>query len=159
MFNRLKNNNYLDSRRFVNFNPDANTAWKSVMQPTYNAVLDDIEDQVIICYTEHKFHSDQMYYIIKFFDRYANRINTGVANDIQKEEIIVYPNPFYNRINIKNAKGNENFILTNALGQTIYFGKNVSERDFSHLDNGIYFITITDFGKKTPPQYFKLLKQ
>ncbi len=89
--------------------------------------------------------------------------STTVKSIVEKSTIVVYPNPFTNQINIENAKGDENFMLTNALGQTIYSGKNISAQDLSHLNNGVYFITITDFGQKTLPQSrwvgIKLLKQ
>lgn len=89
-----------------------------------------------------------------------NCYKTTSTNDkIENDNVIVYPNPFTNKINLLNTKGDKNFILTNALGQTVYSGKNIAERDFSPLNNGIYFLTITDLGKKETPQYFKLLKR
>ncbi len=88
-----------------------------------------------------------------------NCTTTDVENISANNRVVIYPNPFTNEINVENAKGDEDFMLTNALGQTVYSGKNISAQDFSHLNNGVYFITITDFGQKTLPLYFKLLKQ
>jgi CubicO group peptidase (beta-lactamase class C family) len=88
-----------------------------------------------------------------------NCYKTTSTNDkIENDNVTVYPNPFTNKINLLNTKDNENFTLTNALGQTVYFGKDIAERDFSYLNSGIYFLTINSVDNKTP-QYFKLLKQ
>ncbi len=86
-------------------------------------------------------------------------IGTTATENLHENKVVVYPNPFTNQINVENAKDDEDFMLINALGQTVYFGRNISNKDFSHLRNGIYFLTIIDFEKKTPPQYFKLFKQ
>lgn len=157
VYDRLRNNNYLDDQGFINFNPDANTVWKSALQPTYNAVLDDIEDQVIICFTEHKFHSDQMYYVIRFFDQYALGATSAMGMDDTGSNIKVYPNPFHTSIQVLNLQGNETFMLSNALGETVYEGRNIGEQDFSALQGGIYFLTIYT-GSKTTPQTIKMAK-
>ncbi len=95
-----------------------------------------------------------------FFMKHLSRPCTATETmETNISNLTVYPNPFTNQINIKNTKGYKNFMLINALGQTIYSGKNISAQDFSHLNNGIYFISITDSGKNVSPQYFKLLKQ
>ncbi len=57
---------------------------------------------------------------------------------------VVFPNPFSSKINIENATGNENYTLTNEIGQEIFSGKNIEKQDFSALHKGIYFLKISD---------------
>jgi hypothetical protein len=151
IYNRLLINGYLNAKKFINFNPVAITSWKSVMLPTYSAFINEIEDQVIVCYTEHTFHSDQMYDIIKFFNRYANNVVGLTENKNYLNTVSAYPNPFTDKINLENLLGDETFTLTNSLGQLIYEGKNISERDFSDLDVGLYFLRIFAIEKNSHP--------
>jgi hypothetical protein len=80
------------------------------------------------------------------------------TNEIDKvSDYIVYPNPFDKFIVVKNAKGNENYILTNATGKIIYSGINIENKDFSDLPTGIYFLTIQNENQQ---QFnFKTIKQ
>lgn len=89
-----------------------------------------------------------------FFQNYTlGCLTTGLNN---ADEIItkttVYPNPFTNRITFTNIKGDENFTLINSFGQIIWTGKNIDQRDFSDLTNGLYFLKVDN---KT----IKLIKQ
>ncbi|MBC8083699.1 MAG: hypothetical protein H7Z21_10850, partial [Hymenobacter sp.] len=54
IFARLRANGFLDARHFLNFNPRATSAWQAVMPAAYAALLDDIDDQLYVCFTEHK---------------------------------------------------------------------------------------------------------
>jgi len=138
IYNRLLTGNYLDTQHFVNFNPDANTAWPSILQPTYATQVGDIEDQVIICYTEHKFHSDQMYYIIKFFDRYANNVTTGLTNHSIENINSIYPNPANTNINVICDKG---FQIYNSTGSLIFETKQPTTNIFiGDLPQGLYIL-------------------
>ncbi len=76
-----------------------------------------------------------------------NSINTSVN---------AYPNPFNDKIALSNLAGNEHFILTNQIGQTIYSGAYINAQDFSTLHNGIYFLKI-ESPKNT--ETIRLLKQ
>lgn len=143
IYNRLKINGYLDNQNFINFNPDAQTGWKSVMQPTYNAVLNDIEDQVIICYTEHKFHSDQVHYILQFFDLFAKPVTTdATAFHSTSFPYTVVPNPFADHISLLPPLKTEYVVLYDAQGRTIFMGKNIDLQDFTALNKGFYVLQI-----------------
>ena len=61
-------------------------------------------------------------------------------------KIIVFPNPFRSKIQIKNGIGNEDYKLQNQFGQTLFFGKDIENQDFLILPNGIYFLEI--YGKE-----------
>jgi hypothetical protein len=81
----------------------------------------------------------------------------GFKENELENNLQVYPNPFTNKINIKNLSGNETFVLTNLIGQKIFEGKNISEEDFTNLLNGIYFLKI--YGQsKNQSQTIKLVK-
>lgn len=56
--------------------------------------------------------------------------------------ISVYPNPFSDRILVHNAPSNATFELTNALGQVVFYGKNVDQADFSELPRGAYVLRV-----------------
>lgn len=143
IYNRLITANYLDNQHFVNFNPFASSAWTSIMQPTYNLQVGDIEDQINICYTEHKFHSDQMYYIIKFFDRYANNGTTGITNFLTNNSVAVYPNPTTSELNIPLPLGSSfTTEVVNALGETVLKNQNDKTIDISKISHGFYFVKI-----------------
>ncbi len=69
----------------------------------------------------------------------------GISDyDYNNQSHIISPNPFSNKIIVKNTLGNENFTLTNVNGQSIYTGKNIQNQDFSALQSGIYFLKISN---------------
>ncbi len=75
-----------------------------------------------------------------------------------KKNMVVSPNPFRDRINLFNLKGNERFELTNTFGQVMYSGNNLAETDFSKLPSGVYFL-FTIFSNTNASQTLKLIKQ
>lgn len=80
----------------------------------------------------------------------------GVISDEEKNNgITEFPNPFSTHITISSARGNEDFELTNTIGQLIFKGQHIEQKDFSTLSNGIYFLKMT--GKTT--SFFKLIKK
>jgi len=69
----------------------------------------------------------------------------GVA-ELAAKEVIVYPNPFTERIIIKSAKVGSVFYLYNISGQAVLQGtikKPVQEIDLSRLANGAYLLNLT----------------
>lgn len=66
----------------------------------------------------------------------------------------VYPNPFKNYINVFPCN-NYVYTVTDLLGQKIYSGTVINEKDFSFLKKGIYFLKITGESNSV----FKLLKE
>jgi len=76
---------------------------------------------------------------------YINKLEcntTNTSSDVNSFPLKIYPNPFTNTIQIENSTGDENYLLINAIGQTIWSGKNIHQQDFSSIDKGIYFLQI-----------------
>lgn len=67
IYNALKQNGFLDSRGFLLQNPNTSN-WSSAIPSQYDSYLNDIGDQLTICYTEHKFFSDYDRRILDFFN-------------------------------------------------------------------------------------------
>jgi hypothetical protein len=89
----------------------------------------------------------------QFFQNYSKScVTTGVLEVQDKMDLHLYPNPFNTKIHIVNATGFENFILQNSIGQTIWFGKNIDQHDFSYLKCGLYFLKVNN-------KLFKLWKE
>lgn len=82
--------------------------------------------------------------------------SNGIISAEQPEEIIIYPLPFIRTINLKNANGNENFELINAIGQCIWKGIAIGQQDFSALAGGIYFLKVNS---QNTVHCIKLLKE
>jgi hypothetical protein len=80
----------------------------------------------------------------------------GINDQQQKLNLSVFPNPFSNRIQLVNATGTENYHLYNSIGQVIWTGKNILQQDFSYLQNGLYFLNVTN---QNGMQCIKLVKQ
>jgi hypothetical protein len=82
---------------------------------------------------------------------------TSVNNQIQESSSIrVFPNPFINRISMKNPSGKEEFELLNIAGQTVWKGKLIEEQDFSALQSGIYLLSVINGDTK---QTIKLMRR
>jgi len=74
---------------------------------------------------------------------------TAGVNDFLANNIVIYPNPTDNLLNIKinNISGEFTYILVNTLGQKVNSGKlfnTDNSINISNLDNGIYFMKIED---------------
>ncbi len=70
-----------------------------------------------------------------------NRVtSTGIIIENTNTEKEIFTNPFYQYIGIKNEKMNENYLLLNSIGTTIYTGKNLAQQNFENLPAGIYFL-------------------
>jgi hypothetical protein len=63
-------------------------------------------------------------------------------NSSLNPNILSFPNPFTNRINLKNISGNEDFELINSAGRIVWLGKQVDQQDFSNLSPGSYFLKV-----------------
>ena len=66
-----------------------------------------------------------------------------------------FPNPFTNKICLKNTTGKETFELTNTIGQTIWSGKQIEKQDFTGLLPGVYFLKMM---VQNSPQTIKIIK-
>lgn len=65
-------------------------------------------------------------------------------NDVTKESIAVYPNPFNNEVIIKGLQFDVNYQILNSLGQTIQTGIAIpnSAIEVNSLSKGIYYLKI-----------------
>lgn len=97
----------------------------------------------------------------KFTDVWTYLLTTNITtsvseNTINVSKVIVFPNPFTSKIQLKSKAGVEDFVLTNYLGQVIWTGENIEEQDLSDLESGVYFLSV-----KTQDvlQTIKLIKQ
>ncbi len=73
-----------------------------------------------------------------------NITTTTGAFELNRSQILVYPNPFSSKIRIKNSSGKETFEVIDGVGRVLYSGKSLEQQDFSSLQNGIYFLKIID---------------
>lgn len=69
---------------------------------------------------------------------------------------IAYPNPFNDKINIANMNGEALYSLSNAMGQTIFEGRNINNQNFSDLIRGVYFLRVSS---QTEIKILKLMKE
>lgn len=75
---------------------------------------------------------------------------TSAGNLPSDSKLHVYPNPFHDRINIRNADGYKEYSLFNPLGQIIYSGTAINTADFSKLSEGVYVLKVkTSSGTET----------
>jgi hypothetical protein len=70
-----------------------------------------------------------------------NRISAGI-NEFDTESMVIFPNPFTSKINIKNTTRNDFFELSNSQGSSVYAGKYIDQHDFTSLTNGIYILKV-----------------
>lgn len=70
------------------------------------------------------------------------------GQSFEKEEVVVYPNPFGDFIAIGNA-GNVSVSIYNALGQKIYADPEIERIDTSGFSSGLYLLEIEKNGQKT----------
>ncbi len=67
----------------------------------------------------------------------------GTENLGENAPVSVFPNPFRDRVFLKNSLG-ENVVcqMVNAFGQLVFCGANIEAADFSGLPVGVYFLKI-----------------
>jgi hypothetical protein len=72
IYNGLKNAGYLDAKGFFNTDPRLSSAWFSAIPAPYNssAYTGDIDDQMYVCFTQHKLYKDSNFRTIEFFNRF-----------------------------------------------------------------------------------------
>jgi hypothetical protein len=80
-------------------------------------------------------------------------VPVSVIETPKEENLIIYPNPFKDKINIFFPKS-DNCILFNALGETIFSGRNIDQQNFSHIPVGVYYLKVENRQKM-----IKLVKQ
>jgi hypothetical protein len=75
----------------------------------------------------------------------------GINEQFLENEILLYPNPAKDKLNLKwNNSNNISIIIYNSIGQelsTIFLSKQNRIIDISELHNGLYFLKISDGNK------------
>lgn len=69
---------------------------------------------------------------------------TNGIDDIN-EDFIKYnvsPNPFTDKLSLKDTNGNETYEFRNMFGQLIFQGKDIMKKDFQSLTPGVYYLRI-----------------
>lgn len=82
-------------------------------------------------------------------------ITTGI-DDANINTIIVSQNPFIDKINVTNTTGSEIYELIGTMGNVIWKGKNINEKDFSYLPSELFILRIQT---ESAVQIIKLIKQ
>ncbi len=78
-------------------------------------------------------------------------LNVNTLND----KIFIYPNPFTSTLKISKAGDKAFYTLSNSVGQIIFSGKNIEQKDFTYLQSGVYYLFVKDSYLKT----FKVIKE
>lgn len=97
------------------------------------------------------------------FNTMLNECSGYVGIEEQKEleqnGFVVYPNPTNSIIYIINEQNqlqNSIIEITNAIGEVVFFNSFKTKIDISHLQQGIYFLTVRD---KSTKKTIKIIKQ
>ncbi len=86
-------------------------------------------------------------------------IDAGLNEYYEKINFLISPNPTKSIINIideQNQLQNSTIEITNALGEVVFSSSFSNQIDISHLQSGMYFLTVQDNSKK---KTVKIIKQ
>ncbi|MEM7162902.1 MAG: T9SS type A sorting domain-containing protein [Bacteroidota bacterium] len=72
----------------------------------------------------------------------CSSLTTSLSEVGDTNEIIAYPNPFNNQLNISGLMGNEQFRLYDSFGRLIFEGTDLKSQNFRNLPPGLYLLTI-----------------
>ncbi|MEM9822709.1 MAG: T9SS type A sorting domain-containing protein, partial [Bacteroidota bacterium] len=81
---------------------------------------------------------------------------TSVVENSANENILVFPNPFQDKIEIAGLKGDELFILNDISGRTLYQGYRLEALNSITFHSGVYVLGIIGASGQ---QVVKLLKE
>lgn len=116
------------------------------------------KDSLLVYYTEvNDTIAPASVYRLRKCDTGIGKNFTTSTNDLTQNtpNWRIYPNPFNDRIQIANQKGDELFMLTDPVGRPVWSGISVNTTDFSALPKGVYFLTIQS---KRSSKQFKVVK-
>lgn len=134
------------------FTSDSAGQWSSFNALSYHPQCYQGNDAECI-YAPGALNRCQTYYYFK------NKIDSicfaTTVNEISDKQLTIYPSPFYNKISVKGAAGNESYTLINPFGQTIWTGKHIEEQDFTYLPQGLYFLITTQNSRYYSVKLFK----
>jgi hypothetical protein len=100
-------------------------------------------------FEDYSYHAGENFYRLKQVDYngYAeySRIILIKLETLHKNQVVIYPQPAWDFINIQLPYVNSNFMVNiyNALGETIFTGTNSNRINVSEFLSGIYFLKLT----------------
>ncbi|HRH64784.1 MAG TPA: aryl-sulfate sulfotransferase [Bacteroidia bacterium] len=88
----------------------------------------------------------------------ADPCNTSsvLIGEIMFDEQVIFPNPFLDKINPKVTTHVAFYVLTNSMGQIIFRGTDIGQKDFSQLAPGLYLLHCSSGANN---KFFKIIKQ
>ncbi|MBC7383397.1 MAG: T9SS type A sorting domain-containing protein [Bacteroidia bacterium] len=143
IYSLLLSQGYFDSKSFLNFNPAADTSWTILFQladtTITKAMAIEIANQVFICYTEDRFHSDEVYQVIQFFGMFA-KWPAGILEEDNQNNLTVYPNPTSDYLYLKAEKNIIEVRMYDLLGKEVLIqsDSDISYIDLTGLNKGLY---------------------
>ena len=89
-------------------------------------------------------NNDRYQFLADFIQSVGCSDMTTSTDDPLAEELNLraFPNPFYDRIEIRGLEGDEKYILSNSLGAVISQGNALNELPVAHLSSGVYFLIV-----------------
>jgi hypothetical protein len=95
-------------------------------------------------------------------DYMANIVESLSTNNIQIQNLSIYPNPVENMLNVNvGSNSGLNYSIFNITGQIIFKGKFIGSNnrvDFSDLSKGVYFLQVLD-KQLNKQNIYKLIKK
>jgi polyhydroxybutyrate depolymerase len=80
----------------------------------------------------------------EFFQNYSMNCQTSNKEETFLKDILIYPNPFSDRIYISDVFEYDYFKLLTAQGNVVWEGNQLKEIDFSFLPDGIYLLKVRE---------------
>jgi len=71
----------------------------------------------------------------------------SIKDVFEVKQMVIYPNPFDDKIYLKTSDLKEIYTLYNNMGQIIFSGKNINEQNFSTLISGVYYLKVNNENK------------
>lgn len=110
---------------------------KTEKLPVLRVVIDDFSQETTVYYAD----------VMQQF--------TGNKNITQDENIIIYPNPASDFINVKSKDKNYNLKIYNSNGALVKVVDKINKVDISNLSSGIYLIEVTTQNKRFTKKFIK----
>ena len=93
--------------------------------------------------------------IVYFFDNVSFGAPLSVDDNLLTSYKI-YPNPFFDVINVFGIEGDETIIVNDILGNEIFKGIGVEKINLSGFEKGTYFLTLSKYGQSST---FRVIKK
>jgi hypothetical protein len=94
---------------------------------------------------------------IQFRDKYRPELNVGIDQFVN-QELIIFPNPATDMIQVQYDKPNAEVVITDALGKVVLMTTSLASIDISSLHSGVYFLRINE-GENGYTTSFPFIKQ